>query len=275
MAEMNADAYRESVAKHFVQGNYDQVIKDLSEAIRLNPNDSLDYVVRAEAYWEIKDYSNAWKDVNEAIRLDPNNALAYADRGLWKRETAYGYFLFFEWVWIDEYRDAVADLEMAVKLQPDDKVFQQALKKAQGPYLHPGPALILLGSVLAGIIIEIIKSHSSDISVMIGSGIGGGIIGVFFGLGIIPWLSCAKKALLKIPDTFGTFKTGSDAGFEVSEGGGIIKRIKSLLLALLLTVLWVPIKLFLFIWISPIIGIIQCVRLLIEKRKLKKQAAQG
>jgi len=47
-------------------------IKDLTEAIRLNPNDAFAYAIRGDAYRIIGEHETAIKDFYEAIRLDPN-----------------------------------------------------------------------------------------------------------------------------------------------------------------------------------------------------------
>ena len=48
-----------------------QTIRDLSEAIRLNPEDTAGYLSRGLAYFEKGKYDLAIADYTEAIRLDP------------------------------------------------------------------------------------------------------------------------------------------------------------------------------------------------------------
>jgi tetratricopeptide (TPR) repeat protein len=53
------------------KGNLDRAMADLTDAIRLNPNDSLAYNDRALIWRDMGDVDHAIADFNEAIRLDP------------------------------------------------------------------------------------------------------------------------------------------------------------------------------------------------------------
>jgi serine/threonine protein kinase/Flp pilus assembly protein TadD len=64
------------------KGNWDQVIVDLTHAIRLNPSNSVDFFSRGYAYAEKRDFEHAIADYTEGIRLDPKNARAYNNRGV-------------------------------------------------------------------------------------------------------------------------------------------------------------------------------------------------
>lgn len=60
-------------------------IKDYTEAIRLDPTNTMAYVFRARARGKMLDLeSEALDDLNVAIKLDPQNAMAYSIRG-WVR----------------------------------------------------------------------------------------------------------------------------------------------------------------------------------------------
>ena len=50
----------------------DAALADLTEAIRLNPNDANAYNLRGVVYLEKRDTERAIADYTEAIRLDPN-----------------------------------------------------------------------------------------------------------------------------------------------------------------------------------------------------------
>ena len=58
------------------RGDYDQAIADYSQAIQLNPKDSLAYSARGRAYEAKCDNDMAIADEDQAIQLDPNNGLA-------------------------------------------------------------------------------------------------------------------------------------------------------------------------------------------------------
>jgi tetratricopeptide (TPR) repeat protein len=64
------------------KGNWDQVIVDVTHAIRLNPNNSADFCRRGYAYLEKRDFEHAIADCTEAIRLNPKSTPAYNNRGV-------------------------------------------------------------------------------------------------------------------------------------------------------------------------------------------------
>lgn len=63
-------------------GQYERAIEDYGEDIRLIPDDPRAYYNRGVAYSFIGDYDRAMEDINEASRLDPEFAPAYLLRGL-------------------------------------------------------------------------------------------------------------------------------------------------------------------------------------------------
>ena len=89
----------------FKKGDYDQAIKDYSEAIKLDPEYAFPFYGRGCAWALKKDYDKAIKDLTEAIRLDPKNASAYNDRG--------GVFLT-----TGKYDKALKDYTEAIRLDP-------------------------------------------------------------------------------------------------------------------------------------------------------------
>ena len=63
--------------------DYDKAIDDLTQAMRLNPNDMnvsthlwRAYALRGKVYYEKEDYDKAREDSARALQLDPNNKLA-------------------------------------------------------------------------------------------------------------------------------------------------------------------------------------------------------
>ena len=103
------------------QRRHDQAIADYTEAIRLNPKDSLAYCGRGLAYGKkvdidksIADYTEAIRlndksiaDYTEAIRLNPRYARAFRGRGwaYWQR---------------GDYNREIADYTEAIRLNPKD-----------------------------------------------------------------------------------------------------------------------------------------------------------
>lgn len=83
-------AYRGRGSAWRAQGQYDNALKDFSEAMRLDPREPFAYVSRGKL-WCIKgDYDNALKDFTEAIRMDPQLAYPYANRAsAWRAKGEY------------------------------------------------------------------------------------------------------------------------------------------------------------------------------------------
>lgn len=58
----------------------------MSRAVRLSPRDAKLYVSRAACLRAVKAWGEVLKDLDEAVRLDPENAAAWSDRA-WLRAT--------------------------------------------------------------------------------------------------------------------------------------------------------------------------------------------
>jgi tetratricopeptide (TPR) repeat protein len=107
----DARSYYNRGITHWEKKEYDKAIADLTEAIRLGPNDSamliMAYLNRGVAYSEKKEYDKAIADYTEIIRRDPNDVEAYFRRG-----TAY----------YDkgDYDRAIADYTKTISLSPNE-----------------------------------------------------------------------------------------------------------------------------------------------------------
>jgi tetratricopeptide (TPR) repeat protein len=84
---------------------YDRAIEDLSEAIRLNPKDPYPHTNRGEAWYHKGDYDKAIADEDEALRLDPKFTHAWLRRGD-------------AWLAKKELTKAIADYTEAIRLDP-------------------------------------------------------------------------------------------------------------------------------------------------------------
>ncbi len=63
-------------------GQYARAIQDYDEAIRLDPNEEMNFDARGKAYDHLGQYTRAIQDYDEAIRLEPDNdPFPYQDRG--------------------------------------------------------------------------------------------------------------------------------------------------------------------------------------------------
>jgi tetratricopeptide (TPR) repeat protein len=63
------------------EGELEKALRDLHEAIRLNPNNSAWHSNRGMVYHALQEYDRAIRDYDEALRLDPGNVLSYHNRG--------------------------------------------------------------------------------------------------------------------------------------------------------------------------------------------------
>lgn len=61
--------------------DYENALRDFTEAIRLEPDAHIAYQARAAVYHQMQEYEKALADISEAIRLAPNVGLYYSDRG--------------------------------------------------------------------------------------------------------------------------------------------------------------------------------------------------
>lgn len=91
------------------EGNYDSVIADFSQIIRLNPQIAQAYYDRGLGYKKKGDYGHAIADYTQAIRLDPDLSQAF-----YNRANAYSSE--------GEYALALADYDRAIELNPDDSM---------------------------------------------------------------------------------------------------------------------------------------------------------
>ncbi|HEV3006363.1 MAG TPA: tetratricopeptide repeat protein [Pirellulales bacterium] len=122
---------------------YDNAIKDFSEAIKLEPGNSNFFTLRGNAYDQKHLYDAALADFTEAIRLDPTNLAAYNDRGCTltnKGEYQQAEAQFNEvlrmapdnalayanrgtlWCFRDDLEKALADLNRSIEIDPKDNL---------------------------------------------------------------------------------------------------------------------------------------------------------
>lgn len=86
------------------KGNYDQVIADAGEAIRLHPSTAT-YNLRGSAYYDKGEDDIAIADFNDALRMGPPSGIIFHNRGnAWRSK--------------GEYAKAIADYDQAIKLGP-------------------------------------------------------------------------------------------------------------------------------------------------------------
>jgi tetratricopeptide (TPR) repeat protein len=92
-----------------LKGEIDRAMKDLNEAIRLDPKFVKGFLNRGILWMKQDEYAKAVSDFDEAIRLDPKSAVAFANRGIALTGSM-------------EYRKAILDYDKAVRLDPKSLV---------------------------------------------------------------------------------------------------------------------------------------------------------
>jgi tetratricopeptide (TPR) repeat protein len=104
--EVEGDLRR--AAERYVRWEYNLALKDLDEAIRLDPKCALAFSGRAAAWFTKKEYDKAIKDVGEAVRLEPGRPSS----GYYIRGAAY--------YMKKGYARAVKGLDEAIRLNPKE-----------------------------------------------------------------------------------------------------------------------------------------------------------
>jgi len=106
-------AYQHRAFEAAGQQKYQDAIADLTEALKVNPQDVRTYEQRAAMEMKTKDYDKAVADYSQAIKLIPDDISNYLYRG-------YAYEL------KKDKKSAMADAESALKIDPTN---QQALDR--------------------------------------------------------------------------------------------------------------------------------------------------
>ena len=146
------DIYKAIISAYKTKENYEQVIENTNEAMKIAPNDCFLYFSRGEAYYWSKSIDKALDDYNKVLEIDPNNI-----EGLFYRGT-----ILFE---KEEYDKSLADINHILEASPNDdnglilrskiyfgkKDYQKALsdvdlyiKKIEDLYQKDGPLELYL-----------------------------------------------------------------------------------------------------------------------------------
>jgi tetratricopeptide (TPR) repeat protein len=80
-ASENSAKVSEYISLALKTNDYDEQIKLLSDAIKLDENNKHAYNNRGHAYFQLNKYEEAKDDFSKAIKIDSKNALAYTNRG--------------------------------------------------------------------------------------------------------------------------------------------------------------------------------------------------
>jgi tetratricopeptide (TPR) repeat protein len=107
----DADAYKERGWGYYFKNDYERAAADYSMVIRLKPKSEDGYSQRASAYKYMGDYARALADYSEAIRLDAKQAPENY------RERADTY------IQMGDYERAIQDYTQAIKLKPKEQYY--------------------------------------------------------------------------------------------------------------------------------------------------------
>ena len=116
--DSNADTYEARARVSAAQGNHSRAKRELSTAIRLEPDRATAYLTRGIAYFGLGEIQNAVDDFNDAIRLSPESANAYANRAL--ANTLLG-----------NDNEASKDIDRAVQLGVDGVELREGIDRAK------------------------------------------------------------------------------------------------------------------------------------------------
>ena len=116
---MNAKDYTKLAEKHWEEKNADGAIANYSEVIKLEPNNSSAYLYRGMAYGIKEQFDLALADFTETIRIEPNlSGIPYYQRGV-------------IYILKGDSARAISDIEMAVKLAPNNAEWQKVLNEVK------------------------------------------------------------------------------------------------------------------------------------------------
>nr|XP_011463751.1 PREDICTED: FAM10 family protein At4g22670 isoform X4 [Fragaria vesca subsp. vesca] len=124
VTEENRDASQAAKGKAMEaisEGNLDEAIEHLTEAILLNPTSAIMYSTRASVYIKMKKPNAAIRDANAALEINPDSAKGYKSRGI-------AHSMLGNW------EEAAKDLHLASKLDFDEEI-SAVLKKVE-PNVH-------------------------------------------------------------------------------------------------------------------------------------------
>uniref|UniRef100_A0A6M2EGN2 TPR repeat-containing thioredoxin TDX n=1 Tax=Populus davidiana TaxID=266767 RepID=A0A6M2EGN2_9ROSI len=99
------------------EGNLDEAIDHLTEAIVLNPISAILYATRASVFVKLKKPHAAIRDADAALAINPDSAKGYKVRGMAR-------------AMLGQWEQAASDLQMASKLDYDDEI-GSVLKKVE------------------------------------------------------------------------------------------------------------------------------------------------
>ena len=179
---MKAEEYSKCGDNYLSERNFDKAIEVFTETIKLEPDNPFAYYKRGLSYTNKKEFDLAMSDFNAAINIEPNKfGHFYFDRA--------GAYIFNG----DKY-SAISDIEMAIKIDPNNKDYHEALKDINAESISNNNTknvetirkeinsiLIrgIIGAVIGAILLTVTRDYSMSIAftIIFGAWVGFGVIG--------------------------------------------------------------------------------------------------
>jgi tetratricopeptide (TPR) repeat protein len=118
MASKQAEEFKNKGNEEFKKGNHAKAIEYYTYATEVDPNNSLMYTNRSNAYWQMKNWEKSARDAKKAIEKDAKNVKGYYRLGM----------ALIEMGQLKEAKDAFTQ---AVTLDPKNQSFADALAKCK------------------------------------------------------------------------------------------------------------------------------------------------
>lgn len=106
--EVDTKTHVNTAKEHAKEGNYDEALNKLNEAILANPKDPRAYRLRANVYFAQGNFPKALADFDQVVKLNPTDASAYTDRAVTHNSML-------------NYGAALVDINKALSIDPNDE----------------------------------------------------------------------------------------------------------------------------------------------------------
>ncbi|MFM7408567.1 MAG: tetratricopeptide repeat protein, partial [Cuspidothrix sp.] len=121
LAPDNAEYYSSRGQVYLLLKDYKQVVADLTEAIRLAPNNAQYYISRGEAYSLLNDENKAIADYKRAVNIEPKDADGYNNRGI-------------AYLKLKDYKNAISDFTEAIRIAPKNPLYYRYYESRANAY---------------------------------------------------------------------------------------------------------------------------------------------
>jgi len=123
MATKQAEDFKNKGNEEFKKGNHVKAIEYYTYATELDPNNSLMYTNRSNAYWQMKNWEKSARDAKKAIEKDTKNVKGYYRLGMALIE-------------MGQLKEAKEAFQKAVELDPKNQSFAEALSRCKSQMMR-------------------------------------------------------------------------------------------------------------------------------------------